>query len=87
MGQRFFRCKTDIAFLNYFYLKSTNIQKSKTIEFPENVGLKLDYRFVALQLHFYNPDLDRGIRDTGTGIYLSFTRTLRENNLGIIQVY
>ncbi len=60
--------------------------KSKAIEFPENVGLKLDYRFVALQMHFYNPNLESGITDVGSGIFLSYTSTLRENNLGILQV-
>ncbi|XP_066292189.1 DBH-like monooxygenase protein 1 homolog [Branchiostoma lanceolatum] len=57
--------------------------------YPEHVGLPIgdedDSRYVLVEMHYDNPQLTSGIRDS-SGLRLTLTPELRDNDLGILEV-
>jgi len=55
------------------------------VVFPPEAGYPLptsSVRYIALQMHYYNPSLDAGLFDS-SGLKLTLTKTLRPNNVGV----
>lgn len=57
--------------------------------YPEEAGLPIGgpkfSRYVMLEVHYNNPELKAGLIDS-SGIKLTYTRTLRENDAGVMEL-
>jgi hypothetical protein len=56
--------------------------------FPDDVGLPVggaSNRFLILQTHYYNPNLDPGVVDN-SGVKVTYTTNLREQEAGVLQL-
>eukprot|EP00567_Pseudictyota_dubia_P000268 CAMPEP_0197466362 /NCGR_PEP_ID=MMETSP1175-20131217/65009_1 /TAXON_ID=1003142 /ORGANISM="Triceratium dubium, Strain CCMP147" /LENGTH=732 /DNA_ID=CAMNT_0043002397 /DNA_START=129 /DNA_END=2327 /DNA_ORIENTATION=+ len=56
---------------------------------PSNVGIPVGgengSRWLVLQMHYYNPSLDEGVKDS-SGVRVQFTPQLREHDAGYLQL-
>lgn len=59
----------------------------RDIVFPDNVGLPVGEgsRFLILQMHYYNPNLDEGVVDN-SGVKIYYTTEPKEHEVGVMQI-
>jgi hypothetical protein len=60
---------------------------SEDVVFPADVGMPFggDVHWVALQMHYYNPSLDAGIKDS-SGVQLIFSDSLRTHDAAVFDL-
>ncbi|CAK0819590.1 unnamed protein product [Prorocentrum cordatum] len=60
---------------------------SEDVVFPEDVGMPFgeNLRWLALQVHYYNPQLDAGVKDS-SGVMLIFSDALRTNDAAVFDL-
>lgn len=57
---------------------------------PPEAGLpfgKGAYTWLALEIHYSNPELKQGQKDPGSGVTLEYTSQLRPNDLGLLTLH
>mmetsp|Transcript_29493 Transcript_29493/g.52757 ORF Transcript_29493/g.52757 Transcript_29493/m.52757 type:complete len:724 (-) Transcript_29493:399-2570(-) len=58
---------------------------SQDVVFPSDVGMPFGegHRWLALQMHYYNPDLDKNVKDS-SGVSLVFASSVRSEDAGVL---